>query len=503
MTEGGDLLRAGWSNVNISLSTDEDHHANLKIVPQSSSSTSTKEQHHTTTTSDSKATATAISISTSSVSLSESKKNRSDTGDSEDFVNVELVKGEEEAKEEASEEEKTEKSSSLDEILAGLTEEELRLTTPKSMKAKEEQNKTPSDHQVVEEKEPEKEHSEQEQTQTQTAQEEEPTLPEPEKSNSEADTQTKVKPDNNVVDKILEGLTEEERQLTDPMARPVQPEKLSWKDKARKVGVGAAGGALTITGLIMIPLPTPCGVLVAGAGMAVLGTEFPKAQEIMDKTRDVVVDTLEKNCNEEEGESEETETIDVSKEMTNIESREDSNEGCITDSAETPAASQTKKPVLHEQTSFTRFGESLKRVAKQAGRKAIPTLRKLGSTSVHEGENDASSSKGYDRISEDQELSKVPSFQDEEDEEIDMQDQSESSISTSPADVAKTDTENVKSLESSSRISNEDMEKDSPSLTPDPGTSGAEVESSSTSSEHDESPSTATNQGDAQISATL
>ena len=494
------MLRAGWSNVNISLSTDEDHHANLKIVPQSSSSTSTKEQHHTTTTSDSMATATAISISTSSVSLSESKNNRSDTGDSEDFVNVELVKGEgEEAKEEAPEEEETEKSSSLDEILAGLTEEELRLTTPKSMKAKEEQNKTSSDHQVVEEKEPEREHSEQEQTQT--AQEEEPTPLEPEKSNSEADIKTKVKHDNAVVDKILEGLTEEERQLTDPMARPVQPEKLSWKDKARKVGVGAAGGALTITGLIMIPLPTPCGVLVAGAGMAVLGTEFPKAQEIMDKTRDVVVDTLEKNCNEEEGESEETETIDVSKEMTNRETQEDSNGGCIPDSAETPAASQTKKPVLHEQTSFTRFGESLKRVAKQAGRKAIPTLRKLGSASVHEGENDTSSNKGYDRISEDQELSKVPSFQDEEDEEIDMQNQSESSISTSPAEVAKTDTENVKSLESSSRILNEDVEKDSPSLTPD--ASGTEVELSSTLSEHDESPSTATNQGDAQVSATL
>ena len=236
--------------------------------------------------------------------------------------------------------------------------------------------------------------------------------------------------------------------------------------------------------------------------MAVLGTEFPKAQEIMDKTRDVVVDTLEKNCNEEEGESEETETIDVSKEMTNIESREDSNEGCITDSAETPAASQTKKPVLHEQTSFTRFGESLKRVAKQAGRKAIPTLRKLGSASVHEGENDASSNKGYDRISEDQELSKVPSFQDEEDEEIDMQNQSESSTSTSPADLAKADTENVKSLESSSQISNEDVEKDSQSLTPD--ASSADVELSSTSSERDEeSPSTATNQGDPQVSAML
>lgn len=71
-------------------------------------------------------------------------------------------------------------------------------------------------------------------------------------------------------------------------------------DTVRKGAVAVAGGTLTAVGLVMIPLPTPCGALVAGSGMALLGTEFEAANRVMnqvataaEETRDQLIENIE------------------------------------------------------------------------------------------------------------------------------------------------------------------------------------------------------------------
>mmetsp|Transcript_24882 Transcript_24882/g.30583 ORF Transcript_24882/g.30583 Transcript_24882/m.30583 type:complete len:321 (+) Transcript_24882:255-1217(+) len=54
----------------------------------------------------------------------------------------------------------------------------------------------------------------------------------------------------------------------------------------RKASVAVTGTALVAVGIPMIPMPTPGGVLVTGSGMALLATEFPAAQRILDRSRD-------------------------------------------------------------------------------------------------------------------------------------------------------------------------------------------------------------------------
>jgi len=51
----------------------------------------------------------------------------------------------------------------------------------------------------------------------------------------------------------------------------------------RKGAVAAVGGTIMGVGLIMIPLPTPFGAVVASSGLALLGTEFDGAREMNDK----------------------------------------------------------------------------------------------------------------------------------------------------------------------------------------------------------------------------
>jgi hypothetical protein len=50
----------------------------------------------------------------------------------------------------------------------------------------------------------------------------------------------------------------------------------------KRGAVAVVGGSLVTVGLIMIPLPTPCGALVAASGMAVLGNEFESARAAND-----------------------------------------------------------------------------------------------------------------------------------------------------------------------------------------------------------------------------
>ncbi|CAB9506797.1 expressed unknown protein [Seminavis robusta] len=70
-------------------------------------------------------------------------------------------------------------------------------------------------------------------------------------------------------------------------------------DTVRKGAVAVAGGTLTAVGLVMIPLPTPMGCVVAGSGMALLGTEFEAANRVMQQVQDSAVaarDRLIEHC---------------------------------------------------------------------------------------------------------------------------------------------------------------------------------------------------------------
>jgi hypothetical protein len=82
------------------------------------------------------------------------------------------------------------------------------------------------------------------------------------------------------------------------------------KEKAlkalRKASVAVTGTALVVAGIPMIPMPTPGGVVVCGSGLALLATEFPAAQRVLDKSRD----GLAKMVGEEEDDSDEDEDGD-------------------------------------------------------------------------------------------------------------------------------------------------------------------------------------------------
>ena len=55
----------------------------------------------------------------------------------------------------------------------------------------------------------------------------------------------------------------------------------------RKVAVGIAGGAVVVTGIVLIPLPGP-GTLIVLAGLAILGTEFEAPKRGADRIKGAV-----------------------------------------------------------------------------------------------------------------------------------------------------------------------------------------------------------------------
>lgn len=65
----------------------------------------------------------------------------------------------------------------------------------------------------------------------------------------------------------------------------------SIKRAARKAGVGAIGVATIALGVVLIPLPGP-GSLVIFGGITVLGSEFPTARRLSDRTKDSVRNML-------------------------------------------------------------------------------------------------------------------------------------------------------------------------------------------------------------------
>ena len=53
---------------------------------------------------------------------------------------------------------------------------------------------------------------------------------------------------------------------------------------AKKARIGIAGGIVVLIGIIAIPYPGP-GWLIVFAGLAILATEFPWAQRLLDRAR--------------------------------------------------------------------------------------------------------------------------------------------------------------------------------------------------------------------------
>lgn len=92
-------------------------------------------------------------------------------------------------------------------------------------------------------------------------------------------------PDLQTKQHIEQGTTSES---TEETLNQVEPLKM-----IRKGAVAAVGGAMVGVGLVMIPLPTPFGAVIASSGLAVLGTEFKAAKEMNDKIIDTTKEHLE------------------------------------------------------------------------------------------------------------------------------------------------------------------------------------------------------------------
>ncbi len=55
--------------------------------------------------------------------------------------------------------------------------------------------------------------------------------------------------------------------------------------RTRKVVIAVVGGTVVVIGIILIPLPGPGSLVILG-GLAILATEFPAAQRLVDRMKD-------------------------------------------------------------------------------------------------------------------------------------------------------------------------------------------------------------------------
>lgn len=158
-------------------------------------------------------------------------------------------------------------------------------------------------------------------------------------------------------------------------------------DMARKAGVAVSGAALTGIGLVMIPLPTPFGCVVAASGMAVLGTEFPAAKKVLDDTRDAVVRTLERNCNDDDDDNNCT-----------IQGENDDDDFVV---VEKPGTTTTTEPKENTNTDYTKewIPARVKKAGKRLGQNAIPILKSLGSSSTTTTKTEPGLTTGDDAVS--------------------------------------------------------------------------------------------------------
>jgi hypothetical protein len=86
-------------------------------------------------------------------------------------------------------------------------------------------------------------------------------------------------------------------------------EETSVKKMIRKAGVAFTGGVLVVAGIPMIPMPTPGGVVVVGSGMALLATEFPAAQRVLDRSREGLANIVGEESDDDEEKKEKKKKI--------------------------------------------------------------------------------------------------------------------------------------------------------------------------------------------------
>ena len=73
----------------------------------------------------------------------------------------------------------------------------------------------------------------------------------------------------------------------------------------KKGAVAVAGGTMVGVGLVMIPLPTPFGAVIAGSGMAVLGTEFEAVQQTNQRMVNTMIQAIEEQQDQDENNNQE------------------------------------------------------------------------------------------------------------------------------------------------------------------------------------------------------
>eukprot|EP00535_Pseudo-nitzschia_heimii_P008374 CAMPEP_0197189166 /NCGR_PEP_ID=MMETSP1423-20130617/19275_1 /TAXON_ID=476441 /ORGANISM="Pseudo-nitzschia heimii, Strain UNC1101" /LENGTH=742 /DNA_ID=CAMNT_0042641211 /DNA_START=27 /DNA_END=2255 /DNA_ORIENTATION=+ len=107
---------------------------------------------------------------------------------------------------------------------------------------------------------------------------------------SESNTTTQQKEDENIEWLSPYSMPRVKKNKEDNNAEDDGDNEGDGKDGALKMlkkgAVAAVGGTMVGVGLVMIPLPTPFGAVVASSGLAVLGTEFNDAKELNDKLID-------------------------------------------------------------------------------------------------------------------------------------------------------------------------------------------------------------------------
>ena len=82
---------------------------------------------------------------------------------------------------------------------------------------------------------------------------------------------------------LLRGWSRDQDDANDVIEGRVESKKEKALKALKKASVAVTGSALVVVGIPMIPMPTPGGVIVSGAGLAILATEFPAAQRVLDK----------------------------------------------------------------------------------------------------------------------------------------------------------------------------------------------------------------------------
>lgn len=145
----------------------------------------------------------------------------------------------------------------------------------------------------------------------------------------------------------------------------------SFASGARKAGVAAAGGTLVAVGALLTPLPTPGGILLAGAGLGVLSTEFEGAKKVLDSGKEKLVNLID-SIPEEENSQEETEV-----EICNKES-EDSEEDAVSVVSVKSTSSKTAATTISRSSStVSQKGEvraSIEGQARRIGKSIRPFL---------------------------------------------------------------------------------------------------------------------------------